>query len=72
MLNVKSCEYRDGGKTRIYTFSNLATATEVPEYPGKAGLKFYDNAGHTIHTGAAKREMKQATERYKSKWRLAK
>lgn len=72
MLNVKGCEYRDGGKTRIYTFNNLATATEVPEYPGKAGLKFYDIAGHAIHTSAVKREMKQAIERYKSKWRLSK
>ena len=72
MLNVKGCEYRDGGKTRVYTFSNLATAVEVPEYPGKTALKFYDVAGHAIHTGAVKREMKAAIERYKNKWRLAK
>lgn len=72
MLNVKGCEYRDNGKTRVYTFSNLATAVEVPEYPGSAGLKFYDVAGHAIHKAGDKREMKQAIARYKSKWRLAK
>lgn len=71
MLNVKGCEYRDDGKTRIYTFSNLSTAVEIPAYPGKAGLKFYDVAGHAIHTSTRKREMKQAIERHKSKWRLA-
>ncbi|MGL3099484.1 hypothetical protein [Enterobacter asburiae] len=72
MLNVKGCEYLDQGKKRIYTFSNLATAVEVPEYPGIAGLKFYDVAGHAIHKAGDKREMKQAIARYKSKWRLAK
>lgn len=72
MVIVKGCEYRDNGKTRIYTFNNLATAVEVPDYPGKTGLKFYDVAGHTIHTSAIKREMKLAITRYKSKGRLAK
>jgi hypothetical protein len=72
MLNVKGCEYLDQGKKRIYTFSNLATAVEVPEYPGSAGLKFYDVAGHAIHKTGDMREMKQAIARYKSKWRLAK
>lgn len=72
MLNVKGCEYLENGKRRIYTFSNLATAVEVPDLPGKSGLKFYDVANHTIHTGAVKREMAQAIERYKKKWRLAK
>lgn len=72
MLNVKGCEYQDNGERRIYTFSNLATAVEVPALPGRAGLKFYDVANHTIHTGVVKREMTQAIERYKKRWRLAK
>lgn len=72
MVIVKGCEYRDNGKTRVYTFNNLATVVEVPDFPGKTGLRFYDVAGHTIHTGAVKREMRQAIERYKSKRRLAK
>lgn len=72
MLNVKGCEYHDNGKKRIYTFSNLSTAVEVPEYPGKSRTKFYDNRGYSIHRGAAAQEMKAAIERYKAKWRLAK
>lgn len=72
MLNVKGCEYRDNGANRVYTFSNLSTAVEVPGYPGNTGLKFYDVAGHAIHKAGDKREMKQAIARYKSKWRLAK
>lgn len=72
MLNVKGCEYRDNGASRVYTFSNLSTAVEVPEYPGKARFKFYDVAGHPIFKGAVKLEMKQAIERHKAKWRLAK
>lgn len=72
MLNVKGCEYRENGRFRIYTFSNLSTVVEVADYPGKTGIKFYDIAGHTIHNGGVKREMKAAIARYKSKWRLAK
>lgn len=72
MVIVKGCEYRDNGKTRVYTFSNLATAVEVPEYPRNVGIKFYDVTGHAIHKADDKREMKQAIARYKSKWRLAK
>ena len=72
MLTVKGCDYRDGGKNRVYTFSNLSTVVETPEVPGKARFRFYDLAGHTIHTGAVKQEMKAAIERYKTKWRLAK
>jgi hypothetical protein len=72
MLNVKGCEYRDNGRSRVYTFSNLSTAVEVPEYPGKARFRFYDIRGYAIHKGAVKQEMKAAIERYKTKWRLAK
>lgn len=72
MLHVKGCEYQGGGKKRIYTFSNLSTAVEVPEYPGRAGLKFYDITGRVIHKTPVKTEMKQAIERHKAKWRLAK
>ena len=72
MLHVKGCEYQDGGKKRIYTFSNLSTAVEVPEYPGRAGLKFYDVTGRPILKSPVKTEMKQAIERHKAKWRLAK
>lgn len=71
MLTVKGCEYLENGKRRVYTFSNLATAVEVPEYPGKAGLKCYDNRGRTICKGSTRLEMKQAIARHKSKWRLA-
>lgn len=72
MLNVKECDYQDGGKKCVYTMTNQSTVIEVPEYPGKSRLRFYDVRGYAICKGVVKQEMKAAVDRWKAKWRLAK
>ncbi|HFZ7939645.1 TPA: hypothetical protein ACIO7S_001462 [Salmonella enterica subsp. enterica serovar Birkenhead] len=72
VLTVTSAQYRRPGELHVYILSNGSVVYEMPHFPARTGLKFYDAAGHPLHKTAVINEMKNAVKKHKERWRLAK
>lgn len=71
-LTVTSAQYLQPGKLHVYNMNNGSVVKEMPDVPGRSGLKCYNAAGSRIHKTAVINEMKAAIKRHKQKWKLAK
>ncbi len=71
-ISVRHCRYLDNGARREYLMNNQSLLVELPNLPGKSRYQFYDAAGRRVFRNADRVAMRQAADRHKVKWRLAK
>lgn len=71
-LYVSDCQYPDNGAKRVYNLSDGSILVEHPGLPGKLRMEYYDARGRRVYSGKERQPMKQAVERHKTKWKLAK